>query len=76
MSASLGKYVKGICAKAWVDAEKAGMKYYEVSDDVVNQMKEKLAPITQAWLKQQDAAGYPATEVYNQFLKAYKKHSK
>ena len=76
MNAELGQYVKEYCAKAWSKAKEEGVELYPVSDDVVAEMKKRLAPITQAWLKEQDAAGYPATVVYNQFREAYEKHSK
>jgi TRAP-type C4-dicarboxylate transport system substrate-binding protein len=75
MNEQLGKYIKEICEQAWIDAADSGVELYEVSDDVVQEMQERLAPISQAWLDEQDAAGYPATEVYNQFLDAYEKHS-
>lgn len=76
MNAKLGPYVRDYCIQAWKDAEATGMTFYQVSDDVVNETKAKLEPITKAWLEEQDKAGYPATEVYNQFIEAYQKHAK
>ncbi|MDD2499009.1 MAG: TRAP transporter substrate-binding protein DctP [Desulfitobacteriaceae bacterium] len=76
MNAQLGPYIKEYCAQAWKDAEAAGMEFYQVSDDVIEETKTKLEPITKAWLEEQDKAGYPATEVYNQFLDSYEKHAK
>lgn len=76
MSASLGAYIKQYCAEAWTEAEQSGVEIYQVDDSVVEEIKEKLEPISQAWLDEQDAAGYPATEIYNQFVEAYQKHSK
>ena len=52
------------------------MALYEVDEEVVGQVAEKLEPITKAWLAEQDAAGYPATEVYNQFREAYERNLK
>lgn len=76
MNASLGQYVKDYCTQAWTEAEKAGVEIYKVNDDVVKEVKVKLEPITKAWLDKQDAANYPATEVYKQFQQSYIKYSK
>ena len=48
----------------------SGVTLYEVNTTVTGQVTEKLAPTTAAWLAEQDATGYPATEVYNQFRDA------
>jgi TRAP-type C4-dicarboxylate transport system substrate-binding protein len=71
MNEKLGQYIKQICEEAWNVAAESGVEIYEVDGDVVKQMEEKLAPISDKWLAEQDKAGYPATEVYNQFIEAY-----
>lgn len=72
MNESLGKFIKEYTSvEAWEIAEDEGMEIYEVSDDVVEEVKEILAPLTEKWLEEQDAAGYPATEIYEQFIEEY-----
>ena len=75
MNAQLSKEIAEICAKGWVDAKAAGVDCYEVDQAVCDKISEKLSPLTAKWLAEKDAAGYPATELYNQFKTAYAKYA-
>lgn len=57
--------------EAWELAEEAGMEIYEVSDEVVTEVETRLAPLTEQWIEEQEEAGYPAREIYEQFTEAY-----
>lgn len=76
MAHDLGSYVDQYTSGAWDRVSEAGVTLYQVDDDVIKQVAERLEPITAAWLAEQDAAGYPATEVYNQFREAYERNLK
>lgn len=68
----LGKFIKEYTSvEAWKLAEEAGMEIYDVSDEVVAEVKSRLTPLTEKWLEEQEKAGYPAREIYKQFLEAY-----
>lgn len=71
----LGKFIKEYTSvEAWKLAEEAGMEIYEVSDEVVIEVEERLAPLTEQWLEEQEKAGYPAREIYDQFTEAYENY--
>ncbi len=76
MARDIGAYVHDYTSGSWDRVSEAGVALYEVDEEVVGQVAEKLEPITKAWLAEQDAAGYPATEVYNQFREAYERNLK
>lgn len=72
ITADLSTFIKEYTSEeAWQLAEDAGMEIYEVSDEVVEEVREILSPLTDKWLEEQDNAGYPATEIYEQFVEIY-----
>lgn len=73
--ADLSTFIKEYTSvEAWEIAEEAGMEIYDVSDEVVAEVEEVLAPLTEQWLEEQEAAGYPIREIYDQFIEAYENH--
>lgn len=73
--ADLSKFIKEYTSvEAWEIAEEAGMEIYEVSDEVVSEVEEILAPLTEQWLAEQEDAGYPIREIYDQFNEAYENY--
>lgn len=73
--ADLSVFIKEYTSvEAWEIAEEAGMEIYEVSDEVVAEVEEILAPLTEQWLEEQEAAGYPIREIYDQFMEAYENY--
>lgn len=75
MNEELSHEIAEICEQGWVDAEEAGVECYEVGQAMCDRIEETLKPLTEKWLAEQDAAGYPATEIYNQFNEAYAKYA-
>lgn len=72
VTADLGGFIKEYTSvEAWAQAEEAGMEIYEVSDEVVTEIEGRLAPLTDKWIEEQEEAGYPAREIYEQFNEAY-----
>lgn len=72
MAEELGAYINDYAGQsAWDAVTEAGVELYQVDQSVVDAVAEKLEPITTEWINEQNEAGYPATEVYEQFREAY-----
>lgn len=68
----LGEFIKDYTStEAWELAEEEGVEIYEVSDEVVKEVEKILAPLKEEWLQEQEDLGYPAREIYDQFIEEY-----
>src|SRR5699024_8565023 len=72
VNAELGTFIKEYTREeAWELAEEQGVETYDVSDEVVTEVEELLEPLSEEWLDEQEEAGYPVREIYDQFINEY-----